>query len=253
MLLSTCANQVIQEFGGVVPENLLSFEDAMREFLSVRALELQKVGASTTDLTCTKLALAPSSRDALVGGSIGNAIPAFAELTPSSDSTGNTRYKVEILPTELVPAYEGARVIAFYGTPTRYRLGWDAWNEGTLILWYDPIEDLSLLTSATDLTFPPAFWTFIIKKAAFNLVRLLKLKLVALDPANLTTRKADLVNVLTMFEQSLIGQVGEWQAEFRKYINLDLNSQSHLRRTSDEIRARGYDNVSGLDPLDLAG
>lgn len=253
MLLSTCANQVLQEFGGVVPESLLSFEDAMREFLSVRALELQKLGISTTDITCTKHTLYPTERDGLVSASIGDMIPAFAELAPTSDSTGNSRYKVEILPTELVPAYEGSRVIAFYGTPTRYRLGWDSWDEGSLTLWYDPIEDLTQMTAATDLTFPPAFWTFLFKKSALNLVRLLKLKLATLDPISVSNNKANIVAVLGMFEESLFEQVTEWQAEFRKFLNLDLNSQSHLRRTSDEIRARSYNNVSGRDPLDLAG
>lgn len=253
MLLSTCANQVLQEFGGAMPDNLLSFEDAQREFISVRALELQKLGISTTDITVTKRTISPNARDALLSPGIGDAIPAFIELSPFSDNTGNLRYKVEIIPVELIPAYEGGRAIAFYNTPLRYRVAWDVWNEGTLTLWYDPIEDVTQIRSASDLTFPAAFWTFIIKKAAINLVRLAKLKLVLIDPSNLSTNKGDIVNVLTMFEQSLLPQVAEWQMEFKKFLNLDLNNQSHLRRTNEEIKMRGFDNTTGYDPLDLIG
>lgn len=252
MLLSTAANQVLQEFGGTIPENLLSFEGAKREFMSVRALELQKLGIASTDITVVKQVLTPSSRDEVFPGGVGaDIIPAFVEvqLLSALANQDETRYKVEIIPVELIPAYEGARVIAFYGlNPKRYRLGWDAWNEGELTLWYDTIEDLLTITGNTDLAFPQAFWTFIVKKTALNLIRIIRFKLAYNTPSEIKNTVPQVTSALNLMEQSMIAQVAEWQMEFRKYLNIDLNTQPHLRRTNDEIKRRDYNNVTGAYP-----
>lgn len=254
MLLSSCANQVLQEFGGVMPEVLMSFEDAEREFLSVRALELQKLGVSTTDITVTKSTLNATQRDGLLNTSEGDGmIPAFVELTPDSSTSGDDRVKVEILPVELIPSYEGARAIGFYGTPGRYRLAWDAWDEGTLTIWYDPVEDLTSIGAATDISFPPNFFTYIFKKTALNLIRVAVAKLMIVDPAQFKESKGNITAALSAFEKSIDRQVGEWEHEFKKWRNLDLNSSPHLRRTNDEIQARGYNNVTGHIGGDFAG
>lgn len=251
MLLSTCANQVLQEFGGVLPESLLSFEDAQREFISVRALELQRLGISTTDITVSSRQIIPNERDAALTPVFGaGMLPAFVEVVPRGSSNDNERYKVEILPVELIPDYEGARAIAFYGTPTRYRLAWDAWDEGPMIVWYDPIEDITQIGTSTDLTFPPAFWTFLIKKAALNLARVAQLKLVVLDSSRHRSNAGAISATFGAFVASLSAQVQDWEREFHKFRNIDLNSQPHLRRTNEEIKARGFNNVTGYDPLD---
>lgn len=253
MLLSTCANQVLQEFGGAMPEVLVSFEDASREFLSVRALEMQKLGASTTDITVTKSNLSANTRDGLLPTITGvGMIPAFVELM-HYDSSSEVRSKVEILPTELIPAYEGSRAIAFYGTPGRYRLAWDAWDEGTIVLWHDPIDDLTQFTGATDVNFPPNFLTYLFKKTALNLVRVANFKLAIVDPASLRASQNNIAGALKQFEASLASQVGDWNAEFKKWRNMDLNSQAHLRRTNDEIQSVGYNNITGNNPLDFTG
>jgi hypothetical protein len=237
-----------------MPDNLISFEDAQREFISVRALELQKLGASTADITVTKQSLNPSDRDGLVSPGIGDLIPGFVEIVPYDQPvSGNTRYKVEILPVELIPAYEGSRAIAFYGTPTRFRISWDAWDEGDVEIWYDPVEDITQITSATDLVFPQAFWVFLIKKTALNLVRVAKFKLIALDPVEFRNSQKLLLDSFAHFEGSIADQVRVWEQEFNKHRSTDLNAQPHLRRTNDEVLSRGYNNVSGFNPLDLIG
>jgi hypothetical protein len=254
MLLSTCANQVLQEFGGAMPEVLVSFEDASREFISVRALELQKLGVSTTDVTVTKSTLNASSREGTVPATTGvGMIPAFVELTLNDSGVPDARLKVEIIPTELIPSYEGSRAIAFYGTPMKYRLSWDVWDEGTITLWHDPIEDLTQFTSNSDVTFPPNFITYLFKKTALNLIRTAVLKLALVDPASLRQSQANIGTALSNFQGSLAAQCSEWEVEFRKWRNLDLNSQRHLRRTQDELALSDFDNVTGSSPLDYIG
>lgn len=242
LILSTCANQVLQEFGGAMPENLLGFEDAMREFLAVRALELQKLGISGTDKTVTSTSLAPTVRDAALPGGFGDITPAFVQLADAGDSTGNTVSKVEIVPIEDIADYEGARAISFYGNPMRYRLAWDAWLEGTVYVWSNPILDLSAVTETTVMTFPPAFWTLLYKKTARNLVRIATLKIafqVSDDPGLSTVAAA-----LAVLLDSLSAQTVEWEREFRKYTNLDLNAQPHLRRSIEERWARGVNDIT---------
>ena len=254
MLLSACANQVLQEFGGAMPDNLVSFEDASREFLSVRALELQKLGVSTADFTVTKSVLNASTRDGLVTPSFGeDMIPAFAELTPRDSSDENYKYKVEIISADLIPAYEGTRSIAFYGTPKRYRLAWDAWEDGTLTIFYDPVEDITSIGQASDVTFPSAFWTMLFKKAALNVVRLAIFKLAIIDPAEFKSTKADIERSLQSFVALISPQVAEWEHEFRRHRSLDMNTQPHLRRTQDELALADYHNVSRANPLDFVG
>lgn len=253
MLLSACANQVLQEFGGAMPDNLVSFEDASREFLSVRALELQKLGVATTDYTVTKSTLNATSRDGLVSPIFGNdMIPAWVEARPDSQSE-NVRYKVEIVTPDLIPAYEGTRAIAFYGTPKRYRLAWDAWEEDNVTIYYDPVEDLTSIGQSTDVTFPQAFWTLLFKKAALNVVRLALFKLAIIDPAEFKTNKADIERSLNSFVVLISPQIAEWERELRKYRSLDLNTQPHLRRTQDELALADYNNVSRANPLDFTG
>jgi hypothetical protein len=253
MLLSECANQVLQEFGGAMPDVLVSFEDASREFISVRALELQKLGVSTTDVTVTSTTLNATAREGALPQNIGiGMIPAFVELA-SYDSTSSVRHKVAIVPTEMIPSYEGSRAIAFYGSPGRYRLSWDAWDDGVLHLWADPIEDLTAFTSTDEVAYPPNFLVHLFKKTALNLVRVALFKLAIVDPASLRNSQANISTALNNFQMSLAAQVADWEVEFKKWRNLDLNSQAHLRRTHDELDAIGYNNVTGNIPLDLIG
>src|SRR6185369_896835 len=121
-------------------------------------------------------------------------------------------------------AYEGSRVIGFYGTPTNYRLGWNAWEEGVLNLWYDPIEDITAVTESSDLSFPPAFWIFAVKKTAANLIRTLRLKTMMVNPDEFKDRLPLIMNALNLHEQSLGVQCLEWQTEWKKFINMDLNT-----------------------------
>lgn len=254
MLLSQCANQVLQEFGGAMPESLVSFEDASREFLSVRALELQKLGVATTDYTVTKTTLSASDRDGLLSPIFGDdMIPAWVEATPANSSNNNIRYKVAIITPDLIPAYEGARAIAFYGNPKRYRLSWDAWDDDTVTIYYDPVEDLTAIGQADDLTFPQAFWTLLFKKAALNTVRVALVKLALVNPSEFQGTKSDVVNALNSFVGLLAPQVAEWEHELRRYRALDLNTQPHLRRTQDELALADYNNVSRANPLDFIG
>lgn len=254
MLLSTAANNVLQEFGGAMPDNLISFEDATREFLNVRALELQKLGIATGDHTVTKSTLNASDRDGLVSPIFGeDMIPGFVELHRFDANYENDRDKVEIISVDLIPSYEGGRAIAFYGTPKRYRLAWDAWDEGTITVYYDPVEDITEIGQSQDITFPAAFWTFLIKKAALNLIRVALVKLAIIDPAEFRTSKQDISKALTSFVALISPQVLEWEREFHKFRNADLNTQPHLRRTTDEINYADWSNVTGVRPLDLIG
>jgi hypothetical protein len=246
---------VLQEFGGAMPESLIGFEDAMREFMNVRSLELQKLGMATTNITATSLSLTPTTRDELLSPVVGaGAQPAFVEAIPSGGSTDNGyRRKVEIVPLSVLPTYESSRAISFYGTPMRYRLAWDAWNDTELIFWYDPVEDMTSIQAASDLTFPANFWSFIVKKTALNLVRLAKFKLTITDRSALRAQKQDIIGALGMFETSLAVQLSEWQEEFRKFLSRELNQTPHLRRTNEELQAQGYNNISRNNPLDWVG
>jgi hypothetical protein len=251
MLLSTCANQVLQEFGGSMPDNLISFEDACREFISVRALELQKLGVSTTDITVRQQTINPSSRDALYPQVYGeDMVPGWVELIPTNQ-VGSERYKVEILPADLIPAYEGSRAIAFYGTPKRYRLAWDAWDEGSLAVFMDPVEDITSISLSTDVSFPPNFWVLLFKKAALKLVKVALMKLAIVDPTEFRQSKQEIKQALSAFASMIAQEVQEWEKEMRRSRSLDFNAQPHLRRSNDEIRARGYDNISGTVPGDF--
>jgi len=236
-----------------MPDSLVSFEDAEREFINVRALELQKIGVSSTDITVVKQQLHPTTRDQLLIPTNGiDMIPAFVEIRPR-EMYGEERSKVEIVPVDAIPSYEGARAIAFYGTPMRYRISWDAWEEGDMTLYYDPVEDITSYGLSSDLTFPNGFWPFLIKKTALNVVRIAKVKLALINPSEYTMQKGDIANALFSFEMSIGGQVMDWEREIQKFRNLDLNSQPHLRRTQDELRARDWNNVSRNSPLDYEG
>jgi hypothetical protein len=239
MNLERCANQVMQEFGGAMPEHLLGMEDAAREFMAVRALELQKLGISGTDKTVINAALGPTRREDLVPGQFGHCTPAFAQLAPTD---GSARVKVEIVPIESVPHYDGSRAIGFYGNPLNYMLSWDAWEEGEVYLWGDAAEDLTTLSMGSDIVFPEAFWVYLFKKTALNLVRIanLKISFQLSDDASL----APIIPALAALREDLTVQCSEWQKEFKKYTNLDLNTQPHLRRSVDELWARGSHEVT---------
>lgn len=252
MKLINGANQVLQEFGGVLPDSLVSIEDAARELLSVRALELQKLGVSTSDITLTTMTITPAARDEAVSlGTNADIVPAFVVATPLNAASDSIRYKVAIIPPDRIHAYEGSRAVAFYGTPKRIMYAWDVWDcDESLTLYYDPIEDVSAIDTETTLTFPPGFYTMLVKKAALNIARVVKLKLAVLSPLDYPNR-GEIVNVLSSFEASIAGQVADWEAEARKFRSLDRSQQPHLRRTWDEIKYSDFDNVTGSTPGDF--
>lgn len=253
MKLLTAANQVLQEFGGVLPDTLADIEDAARELVSVRALELQKLGISTSDATLTTMTITPAARDEVVSlGSNADIIPAFAVATPLNASNDALRYKVAIIPADRIHAYEGSRAIAFYGRPKRIMYAWDVWDcDETITLYYDPVESVIAQEISGNIDFPPGFYTMLVKKAALNIARVVKLKLAVLSPADYPNR-GEIVNVLSAFEQSIAGQVAEWEMEARKARSMDRNQQPHLRRTWDEIKYADFDNTSGATPGDFS-
>lgn len=251
--LDSCANGVLQEFGGLLPETILSFEDAKREFLYTRALEIQKLGIADSNKTVTSAKLVVSSRTGLLllPDDAGDAdiFPAAVEFQP----TGTTgRQKVVIIEVDDIPGYEGDRAIAFFDNPMKYRLSWDCWKTGDLFLFYDPIEDITTIRGADTLKFPLAFWTLLTKKTAFNLVDMIRLKLAWLQRAEeheqtrveVRGQIPALLGALASREAKLAVQVQEWEREFRRWINKDLSQGPYLRRNQMEINARAYRDVS---------
>lgn len=250
MTTAELANQVLMEFGtGVIPEELLSFEDAEREAVSVRALELQKLGIASPDKTLSENALSPTTRDGTLSAKLLEVVPVFAEAELTGTGTGgdpNRREKVEIVPTQAIAGLEGARAIAFYNG--RYRISWDVWDEGSIWVWGYDLTNLASSTAADSVTFPASFWTLVVKKAALNLIRVLKLKLITTSHP----QAEPFIAVLGSFEGSIGAQAADWEREFFKWRTLDPNLTPHLRRTQSEIRVRGYNNITGLSPLDAS-
>lgn len=239
-----------------MPESLISFEDAKREFLQVRQLELGKLALSNTALTTVNSTVTAQVRTGVLSTTLGltteDLIPSHVEFLPDGGDEDD-KYKVEIVPIQELPSYEGGRAISFYGDPLNYSVSWDFWDEGDLKIWYDKITDLIGVDAVTQMQFPSTFLTFLVKKTALSLVRIARLKLSMIDPAEYRQTKQEIYGALSAFEASLYPQVEEWRMEFRKYINLDRNIQPHLRRTNDELISQGYNNVTGSHPLDFTG
>jgi hypothetical protein len=257
MKLGACVSSVMAELGGNLPDGILTYADASTEFLSVRALELQKMGISSTNVTSDHIVINPPSREGLLPTypSIPyvDVIPSFVELIPKNISTNSyIRYKVEIVPVESIPEYEGARAIAFFGMPRKYRLAFDVWDSGSLDLWYDGVEDITTKDVTSDVTFPPAFWTFLFKKTALNLISKAMLRLSYNTSPQTRKLAGDLTNGLKMAAEGLAMQVKEWELEMMKFRNLDLNTQPHLRRTHEEILLSDYNNITGFTPGDAS-
>jgi hypothetical protein len=57
-----------------------------------------------------------------------------------------------------------------------------------------------------------------------------------------------IASALDSKETKLISQVSEWQKEFQRWINKDLNQQIVLRRSNEEIQARGMGELGGPLP-----
>lgn len=242
------ANNVLGEFGFLPPEHLLAFEDVKREFVRVRSLEMQKLGLSSNHKTLTKavLDLSAESRDALVPSEM---MPAFVEIHPTDSAYTNHQEKIEIVPLEELASYEGSKVIAFYGTPMRYRLGFDAWNYGSVTLFYDAIDDYTAFDGTDTIVFPPNFYIYLECKTALALIALFRLKIAFLFPPEQKEQMNLFMNALSLFEQSKFGYVNEWQIEFKKWKNKELNEQPHLRRTQTELWRNNFHNVTGFNPL----
>jgi hypothetical protein len=241
--LNEQSNRVLQEFGGRIPANLLQFEDARREFLSVRSLELQKLGVSHKTVESKLL-----SGNARSGTLSPEMTPSFVEFS----YTGTTGvHRVEIVSLDKLPEYESGRAISFYGD--RYKTSFDFWNNGAITLWYDPIEDFFNTSGDDDVPFVSSFSTYLVKQAAFNLCGVLMLNL-ALNAAPEEEEKMKLVvNLLTGFQTTLSMQVAEWKKEFKKHVNAPFGNQPHLRGTNDEILAQGFNNIRRSSPLDYVG
>jgi hypothetical protein len=238
MILNNAANAVLQEFGGLIEERLLSFEDAKREFLYTRGLELQKLGIADSNKTVIIDEFSVSDRDGEITMPTGlsGILPAFVEYGGSSSTS--RRDTVRIVTVDDIPSYEGSRAIAFYGDPLKYRLSWNSWDHGTLFLGYDGIEDMDALLGSSDLSFPPNFWTFLVKKTAFNIIDVLRLKIAFLMRVEEIEQMKLIENALNSKERKLLVQCQEWSTEFKRWINKDLNQQPVLRRSNEELMAR---------------
>lgn len=245
--LNEQANAVLQEFGGILPESVLSFEDAKREFSYCRAIELQRIGIAATNKTVTVSEMILDTRDGvmIMPTNVGDLIPGAVEYEPSNLSAGRyERHKVTIVNVDEIPAFEGNRAIAFYGEPMRYRISFDSWETGRIFVYYDPIEDITDITGDTSLTFPRAFWTYLIKTAAKNLINLVRLKM----SWHLRTEDKEqfqaIMSALNSLEISLNMQSAMWKLELDRWINRDLSQTPYLRRSNVEIMARGYHDIS---------
>jgi hypothetical protein len=246
--LNELSARVIQEFGNVLPDTLLSFEDARREVLQTYALEMQKLGISPTNRTVGEKIL---SHDERVGLLPENMNPAFCEFHSNLAETDETREKVEIVPLDHLPTYEGSRAIAFFGTPLKFKAAWDFWDYGTLYLSYDPIPQIGLIKGSDSIVFPPAFYTLLVKKSAANLVPVVQLKFSYLAPEEKRELMPVILPMLKNLEAKLDGQTKEWEKEMKKFTLSDLNQGAHLRRTNDELQARSYHNITRRNPLDF--
>lgn len=248
--LNEHANNVLGEFQFLPPEHLLSFEMVKRKFTRVRFLEMQKLGLSDTDKTLTSATLDTSNetRDGLL--STGDIYPAFVEIHLNSSSNPESKEKIEIVPLEDLPTFEGSRAIAFYGTPMRYRLSFDAWDQGTITLYFDDIEIIDDLSGTTTVTFPPNFLIFLEKKTKLGLIDDLRLSLAWKMPAEQKEQIPLINSALDALQQSTLVEVAEWQKQFEKWKNKDLNEQPRLRRTNAEILSRGYGNVTRNSPFE---
>jgi hypothetical protein len=237
MQLNTAANAVLGEFGNIIPEPLFAHDDAKREFLYTRALELQKLGIADSDKTVVIDQLDVSSRDGQLNmpGQFAGMMPAFVEHLRTNATKPET---VRIVQPEDIPSYEGTRAIAFYSEPLRYRVAWNSWETGVLYLGYDGIEDMNQLGGTTDLTFPPAFWTMLVKKTALKAIATIRLKMAFLNRAEEKENISLIADALKSKEATLLADVSEWQKEFHRWINKDLNQQATLRRHADELEAR---------------
>jgi len=240
------ANRVLAEFGGRLPAHLLQFEDARREFLEVRALQLQRLGISDTDKTVQKVELSAFGRDGTLPDDLAVGTPAFAEFYHYNNyANPDTREKIEIVPVEQIPEFEGSRVIAFYGSPLRYRAGFNFWDSGTISVWFDGVDELLNATGDMDAGFAPAFITYVVKQAAMNLVPVARLNLSMNSLPEEGERVPFIMEALNGFERNLAMQTEHWHKEFKKYVGSGLNTQSRLRRSNFEIKARGFNDLSG--------
>ncbi|MBX3288371.1 MAG: hypothetical protein KF855_03405 [Acidobacteria bacterium] len=242
--LNESANAVLMEFGGVVPDELLSLEDARREFLYVRSLAMQKMAIADTDKTVSSTSLNVTQRDGVMPDS--NIIPAFVEYLPNNPIYGDEEQRrVLIVPADDIPNYEGSRAIAFYGSPLRFRLAWNVWEFGTLKLYFDPVEDISDISGEDEVPFPVQFHTMLVKQTALKLTDIIKLKLTMLDRWEEKDRSERLLGVLGGIETKLLLQIADWENEYKRWINKDQNEGPILRRSNEEIMARGYNDIGG--------
>lgn len=250
--LNSNAARVLAEFGGRLPAHLLQFEDARREFLQTRALELQKLGASDTDKTVQKISLRLKDRvgAVLVPKGLEGVIPAFVETSVCNCGNCGSVEKVEIVPVEKIPEYTSGRVIAFFGNPLQYRTNFNCCSAA---LWFDPVEDLMSIEGADETKFVPAFTTYLVKKAALNLCGALLMNIALHSAPEEDERMKIIIGAITGFQNNLSIQVSEWALEFKKYVNFPFNTQPNLRRTQDEISVRGYHNTTRSRPLDYIG
>jgi hypothetical protein len=243
-------NAVLQEFGGILPEALCSFEDARREFLYAYQSELQKIGVADSNKTVKFAVLDVSAREGKLilndCDSPADIIPAFVEY---QETNTTDRQKVTIVDVEDIPAYEGQRVIAFYGDdPLRYRLAFDSWTHGTLYLYYDEVtnvndlDDITTCGKENEISFPLQFWQLLSKRAAFNIINIVQLKLAFLGRPEEQAQTDYIMKALAGLEMKLAARISELDREFRRWINKSTNQQVYVRRSNIEIMARNYNN-----------
>lgn len=244
-------SQVLSEFGDIIPSPILSFQDVAREFLNVYMLEMQKLGISNTNITVEYFDVTSPSREFNLRNVIGKDVfPAFIEFYPNNSIRID---KVEIVPLDKIPTYEGGKAAAFFGNPLKIKLSWDYWKDGKLRIYYDPIYDLTSTDLAENVSFPPNFIPYIVKKTAYYLIGLILLKASTLSYVDSDFNLQNFVSAMNAIKENLNTQIIEWSEEFRKFKNIDRNFQPRLRRTWDELQGMSYDNVTGNYPLKNEG
>ncbi len=251
LTLDTHANNVLQEFGGNIPENLLSYESVKRQFVRVRALELHKLGISDTDKTVVEGTLDVTTRSGAMPSKYQDIgiIPAFVELKPTNATT--RREKIEIVPIEQIADFETSYAIAFYGTPMQYKLSFDAWDRGEIYLFYDPVEDWDALVGSDSIVFPPNFLIYLECKTATLLIKQIKFNLTFKKPAEYTDEHIGMIlSGLEELLQTKMVELGDWERQMKLWRNKDGNENPRLRRTADELQYSDYRNVTGNQPLD---
>ncbi len=238
-------NNVFAEFGSVIPENWLSWEDVARKFVRVRALELEKMGLSNTGKTLQVNTWVPTAREGAVESKFVSQAdrtsihPQHVEL--QANSVSNYRDYVEIVPVAAIPEFEGDYAVAFYGDPLQYKMSADLWEIGTIYVYYDTIESWDDYEIVTTVDFPPNFTVMLELKTAIAVADLALLKIAVKNPKEISDMQREQISkAMGLFIGQKSRELREWEDQFKVWLNRDRNTQPRVRRTYDELQWRDY-------------